>query len=170
MSPIVQFKHCTLPRHLPVAVIYECCYSRYVCLTVTYQGKIPHPSSSFPYGLFTDPNCQLQWPPFTVQITACNTPLTLFIHLCSKQLTNSFMWLIWDTKLWVFFVCCPVWKIPVNLVVKFLFCSPGCWYCPHMHIRMLCDLWVIGRHRRLFSYIQLRGWLPVVCYSSMKLT
>lgn len=57
-----------LPRPPPMVMIYECFYSRYVCLTVTYQGEIPPPSSSFPYGLFfffTDPNCQLQWtPPF----------------------------------------------------------------------------------------------------------
>lgn len=47
-----------LPRPPPVVMIYECSYSRYVCLTPIKEQTF---SSSFPYGLFTDPNCQLHY-------------------------------------------------------------------------------------------------------------
>lgn len=91
-------------------MIYERFYRRYVCLTVTYQGEIPPPSSSFPYGLFTDPNCQLQWPPFLknspnnslytihTYTTTC-VPKILQIQLCD-----------WFRTLGVFFGALPCLK------------------------------------------------------------
>lgn len=100
-----------LPRPPPMVMIYECFYSRYVCLTVTYQGEIPPPSSSFPYGLFfflQTPTVNSNEPHLFFFKEQSKMQLVLhhahiYLHLCAKYLTNSFMWLIQDT--WGFLLC-----------------------------------------------------------------